>query len=165
MNFLDVIFIVLLGLAFIHGFRKGLIIELATLAALVLGIWAGFHFSELISGLIEDAFDYQGKYINIISFIIIMIVVIILMQILARALTKVAKAIAMGFLNKLAGGIFSVLKAAVILSILIYFLDRFDENKYLIGPETRNNSVLFPLIEGIAPVILPKMKEYTGMID
>jgi membrane protein required for colicin V production len=164
MNFLDIILIVLLGLAFIHGFRKGLIIELATLAALVIGTWAGFYFSDWLSGIIERGFDYHGKYINIISFIIIFIVVIVLMQLLARLLTKVVKLAALGLLNRITGGIFSLLKAAVILSVLIYFMNRFDEDRSFIKVETRQNSLLFPIIEGIAPVFMPRMKEYTGMV-
>ncbi len=161
MNFLDIILIVILAVAFIAGFRKGLIIELATLAALVLGVWAGFYFSDWVSSLIETGFDYHGKYINIISFIIIFIVVIVLMQLLGRALTKVVNLTAMGFLNKLGGGIFSVLKAAVILSVLIYFMNRFDEDRSFIPQESRQNSLLFPLVENIAPVLIPRMEEYT----
>ena len=39
MNYIDIILGVLLIIAAIRGFRKGFIIELASLAALVLGIW------------------------------------------------------------------------------------------------------------------------------
>lgn len=161
MNFLDIILIILLGLAFIMGFRKGLIIELLTLVALVLGVWAGFYFAEFVSGLLEEGFDYHGKYINIISFVIIFIVVVVLVQILARALTRVAKLAAVGWLNKLAGGIFAVLKSAVILSVLIYFMNRFDEKRTMIPDEKRQHSLLFPIVEGIAPVLMPRMAAYT----
>lgn len=162
MNFLDLIFFVLLGLAFFAGFRKGLIIGLATLAALIFGTWAGFYFSDLVSGLIEKGFDYHGKYINIISFLIIFASVIVLVRILGHTLTKGAKAIALGWLNKLTGGVFGILKAAVILSVVIYFMNRFDEDRSFIPMEMRQNSMLFPVIEGLAPVFIPKMKEYTS---
>jgi membrane protein required for colicin V production len=164
MNFLDIILIVLLGLAFIIGFRKGLIIELATLAALLLGIWAGFYFSDWVSAWIANAFDYDGEYINIISFLIIFIVVIVLVQLLARALTKVAKAIALGILNKITGGVFAILKAAVVLSVLIYFMNRFDPERTFIAQETRQNSLLFPVIEKIAPVLMPRMEAYVAAV-
>jgi len=159
MNFLDIILIILLGLAALFGFRKGLIIELATLAALVLGLIAGFYFSDLVSGWLEKGFDYHGKYINIFSFIIIFIVVIVLVQLLARVIEKAIKMIALGFLNKIAGAVFSLLKVAFIISILIYIIDRFDENRKFIKPETRSNSALFPIVENLAPVCIPKMKE------
>lgn len=164
MNYIDIILIILLGLAALHGLRKGLIVELASLVALVVGVLAGFYFSDFVSAWIENSFNYHGKYINVISFIIIFIAVIVLMQILARIIEKAVKMIALGFMNKLAGAVFSVLKAAVILSVIIYFMNRFDDDRSLIKTETRQNSLLFPVIEGIAPVIIPRMKEYTSQI-
>jgi membrane protein required for colicin V production len=159
MNYLDIILIILLGFAAFRGWRRGLILELATFAALFLGILAGFYFSALVSGWLEKGFDYNGKYINIISFVIIFIVVLVLVRLLAKAIEKGVKAIALGWLNKLAGAVFSVLKAALILSILIYFLNRIDENKHLIKPEARKGSMFFPVIEKLAPAVIPKMKE------
>jgi membrane protein required for colicin V production len=159
MNFPDIILIILLGLAAFRGLRRGLILELATFVALFAGILAGFYFSALVSGLLEKGFDYHGKYINIISFIIIFIVVLVLVRLLAKVIEKAVKAIALGWLNKIAGAVFSVLKTALILSILIYFLNRFDEDKHLIKPETRSASLLFPLVEKLAPAVIPRMKE------
>ncbi len=161
MNYLDIILVVLLGLAGILGFRKGLIIGLATLAALILGVWAGFYFADFVAGLIEKGFDYNGKYINIISFVIIFIAVIVLVHLLARMIEKVVNLTALGIVNKLGGLVFGVLKAAIILSVLIYFLNRFDEQRKLIPQETRTASLLFPLVEGIAPILIPKMEEYS----
>jgi membrane protein required for colicin V production len=159
MNFLDVILIILLGIAAIRGLKRGLILELATLVALVLGILAGFYLSGFVSGLLEKGFDYHGKYINIISFIIVFIAVIVLVRLLAKVIEKAVKAIALGFLNKLGGAIFSVLKTAFILSTMIYFLNRFDEGQRFIKPETRSRSFLFPVVEKLAPAIIPKMKQ------
>lgn len=164
MNYLDIILIVLFGLAGILGFRKGLIIGLATLAALILGVWAGFYFSDLVSGFIESVDDYHGKYINVISFIIIFIVVIILVHLLAKMIEKVINLTALGIVNKIGGLVFGVLKAAIILSVLIYFMNRFDEQQQLITKESRQGSLLFPPVEGIAPLLIPRMKTYTSII-
>jgi membrane protein required for colicin V production len=159
MNYLDVIIIVLLGLSVLHGLRKGLIVELATLAALFAGLFAGYYFSDFVAGLLGNAFDYQGKYIEIISFAIVFLTVVVLVHLLARIIERAVKAVSLGFLNKLLGAVFSLLKAVFILSILIYFLNRFDENAGVIKPETRQASVLFPIVEKIAPAVIPKMQE------
>lgn len=165
MNFLDIILIIILGLSALRGFRKGLILELATFAALLLGVWAGFYFSGAVSGWLENAFDYQGEYINIISFLIIFICVIVLVQLLARVLERSAKALALGLLNKLMGAFFAVLKALLILSVLIYFMNRFDDQHRMISDESRNHSGLFRLTESIAPALMPKMKAYSGLLE
>lgn len=164
MNFLDIILIIFLGLSFIHGFRKGFVLELATLVALILGVWTGFYFADFMSGWLERIFDYHGKYINIISFIIIFVGVIILVQLLARIIEKALKLVALGFLNKLAGAVFSVAKTFFILSILIYFLNRIDDQHRIIKDESRKQSTLFTFTESIAPALMPKMKQYTDLL-
>lgn len=160
MNFIDIILIILLALSAIHGFRKGLIIELATFAALLIGLLAGFYLSDIVAGIIIKNFDYSGKYISIISFMVIFITVIVLVQIIARMIEKAVKAIALGFLNKFAGAIFCTLKAAIILSVIIFFLNGFDSEQKIISKESRDNSTLFPIIENIAPTILPTVRDF-----
>jgi len=164
MNFLDIILIIILGLSFIHGFRKGFVLELATLVALILGVWAGFYFADFMARWLEGIFNYHGKYINIISFIVIFVGVIILVQLLARIIERALKLIALGFLNKLAGAVFSVAKTLFILSILIYFLNRIDDQHRIIKDESRKQSTLFAFTESIAPALIPKMKQYTDLI-
>lgn len=44
MNWIDFVIIALLVFGLIQGFIDGLIIEVAELAALVLGIWGAIHF-------------------------------------------------------------------------------------------------------------------------
>ena len=46
MNVLDIIILVLLVLGLINGFRKGLFVEVASLVALVAGIYGAIHFSN-----------------------------------------------------------------------------------------------------------------------
>ena len=68
MNYIDIILLILLVLSAINGFRKGLIEELAGLAALILGIWAALQFSGLVASLITEYFNYQSKYLPVIAF-------------------------------------------------------------------------------------------------
>ena len=46
MNWLDWLLLGILAWAAIQGFQRGFIIELASLVALVAGIWAAVHFSD-----------------------------------------------------------------------------------------------------------------------
>jgi membrane protein required for colicin V production len=47
MNYIDIIIGIVLIVSAISGFRKGLIVEVASLAALILGIWGAIHFSGI----------------------------------------------------------------------------------------------------------------------
>ena len=49
MNWLDWTLIALIAFAAVKGFSRGFIVEVCSLLALVLGIWAGIHFSDRVA--------------------------------------------------------------------------------------------------------------------
>ena len=59
MNILDVIIVALLVFAFVRGFVKGFFVEVASLVALVGGIWGAIHFSYFAVALLEDYVDWD----------------------------------------------------------------------------------------------------------
>ena len=67
----------LLAWSAISGFRKGFILEMASLIGLVLGIWAGLHFSKLAAALLTETFHLQGSYLPVLSFIVVFIIVVV----------------------------------------------------------------------------------------
>ena len=62
MNWLDIVIFCIIGLLVINGIRKGFILSLATLIALVLGIWAAIHYSSYISNFLNKTFHPSGKF-------------------------------------------------------------------------------------------------------
>jgi len=70
MNYIDLVLGIIIILAAIQGFRKGFIVELASLAALVLGIWGAIKFSDWTAGFITETFGYTSKYLVAISFLV-----------------------------------------------------------------------------------------------
>ncbi|MCD8518789.1 MAG: CvpA family protein, partial [Flavobacterium sp.] len=51
MSFIDIVFAVLLGFAVYKGLKNGLFVEVASLVALVAGIYLAIKFSNLIGSL------------------------------------------------------------------------------------------------------------------
>ena len=119
MNYIDIVLGILLILSAIGGFKKGLIVELASLAALVLGIWGAIEFSYITSEFLVDNFDWKWDHLSTVSFIITFIVIVILVHIVAKTVTKMVETVMLGFVNKLAGLVFGFLKGAIILSIVL----------------------------------------------
>ena len=64
--------------------------------------------------------------------------------------------VALGFLNKLTGGIFGILKGAVILSIILLIINKFDDD--LISQEKKEGSLFYKPVAGIAPFLWEKLK-------
>ena len=155
MNWLDIVLAIPLLWFMYKGFRNGLIIELASLAALILGIYVALHFSFYVKEYLVDNFEIADQYINIIAFAITFLIVAIVVYIAGKIIHKLINIVALGFLNRLAGGIFGLLKAALVLSVILYFLNGFSSG--LIKDDIKENSILYDPIESIVPLIMPRL--------
>ena len=155
MNYIDVILGILLILSAIGGFTKGFVEELAGLVALILGIWAAIHFSDLVGQFLTDTFNLTFKHLHIVAFIVTFIGVVILVQIIGSIVNKMVKAVHLGFLNRLAGLAFGAIKGALILSVLLVVFDKIDKDVHIISPETKTESRLYTPIRNFAPGIFP----------
>lgn len=159
MNYLDIIIIIpVLVFAFL-GFRKGLVVEVATLVALIVGIFAAIYLSSYVSGLLVNQFGMNERYVQVVSFILIFIVVLILVHLLAKLVEKAVNMAALGIVNKLLGSVFSICKIVFILSLLIWVFNKIDINQRIVTREKRDNSLLYKPVGAVAPLIIPKVKE------
>ncbi|MBW8324776.1 MAG: CvpA family protein [Prolixibacteraceae bacterium] len=158
MNYIDLVLAIILIIAAVQGFRKGFIVELASLAALVLGIWGAIKFSDWTSGFITDTFNYHSEHLSTIAFVITFIVIVILIHVLGKMLDNVVKAVALGFLNRLAGIIFGILKTAVILSIFLLLFDSVDENVHLLPAKQKTESKIYSPMKQLVPTLFPFIK-------
>lgn len=155
MNWIDFVIVALLVFGLIQGFIDGLIIEIAELAALVLGIWGAIHFSWWTADKLAGWFDMNSSWTGVISFAVTFIVIVTVVYLVGKILDSVMKAISLGFINKTLGAVFGVLKTALILSVIFVFLNTIDEKKHFLPSATINNSFFYNPIADLVPSIFP----------
>jgi len=155
MNYIDIILLILLFLSAINGLRKGFIEELAGLLALILGIWAALHFSGIVAQLLAENFGFHNRYLQGISFLITFIIVLILVNIIGVFASRLINAIQLGFLNRLAGLVFGVIKGALVLSVFLVLFNKLDQDVHLLHRDAKAGSRLFVPIKNFAPSIFP----------
>ena len=146
MNVLDSIVLILLAYGLISGFVKGLIIELAGLIAFILGLMGAFKFSSLLGSYLGAYVDWSPKTIQAVSFILLFLVIIYAVSLLAKMITKTLKLIALGFVNRIAGGLFGLLKWGVILSALTLAFQEVNSIVTLFPESTLNTSKSYPIL-------------------
>lgn len=159
MNFLDILIVVPLCYAAWKGFQKGLIIEVFTLLALLVGIYCGVKFTGLLTGGLRNQFTEDHSYLPIISFTLIFLAVGAMVFFAGKALERVVKAVHLSIFNKLAGGFFSLAKMAYILSILLVILSSYDLENNLISIETQNKSLLYKSVCNLSLTTIPALRE------
>ncbi len=106
MNSIDISILIIIGVGFVFGLFKGLVRELASLAAIVLGIYGAKLFSSLLVPLFINVLGVSEKVAQPLSYIIVFIAIAVVLLILARAIDEVFDAVALSGLNKLLGGLF-----------------------------------------------------------
>ena len=165
MNIFDIVIAALLVFAFVRGFMKGFFVEVASLIALVGGVWGAIHFSYFMADVLEDHVDWSENYISLAAFAITFIVIVVAVSFLGKALTKMADFAALGLINKIFGGVFALLKSVVILSVIFVFFSRINSTIPFVGKETLENSILYTPVKELVPSIFPSIiKEFDEQI-
>jgi len=159
MNYLDIVLGALLLIGLIRGILKGLFVELASLVAIIAGIYGAIRFSFYVSDFLKDKINLSPQNLKLIAFGVTFIGIILGISLLGRLLTKVAKFAALGLINRVLGGAFGLLKFAMIASGVIMFLGPLNNKLGVISPEVIEDSILYAPVEAIAPAIYPKIME------
>jgi membrane protein required for colicin V production len=155
MNTVDIILLVLLVFGFIRGLNRGLFVEVASLLALIAGIYGAIHFSYFVGNFLAERVYWEERYITIISFAVTFAIIVVVIAMLGKLFTKIADFASLGMLNKLLGGIFGVLKIGLILSIVLLVLEKLNNTIPFVSEETQENSVLFEPVKDLGPTLFP----------
>ena len=159
MNWLDAIIVVILILSLVTGFTNGLVKEVASLAALILGIWGAIKFSAFTAEKLYDYFDMTGHYVGVIAFLITFGIIVVIIHFIGMLADKVVNAAALGFVNRLLGIFFGLLKSVLIMSVLFSVLNAIDVRRSFLPKETIEQSRFYNPISDIAPAIFPIIGE------
>ena len=153
MNFIDIILgaIILFGLY--RGVKNGLFVEVASLVAIVAGIYGAIHFSYIVGDYLSARVSWDEKYLNLASFAITFIIILLGVSWLGKLLTKMADFAALGSLNKILGGAFGGLKLAVILGAILVFFHRTNNMIAFIDEETIEGSALYKPVRGLGDTV------------
>lgn len=159
MSSLDITLIGLIALAAWRGFKNGLFVELASLIGMVAGVFGAIYFSGYAGGWLKGAFNLDEKYLNLIAFAVTFIGIVVAITMAGKFLTKIANFASLGIINKLAGAVFGGLKSAFILSVAIMWLNKWGMSGFIFTEHKKEDSIIYPHIEALAPAILPDLIE------
>ena len=153
---IDIILLLCLGWGAYKGFRKGFIIQSFMILALVLAIWGAFAFAGMLEPFMKKQFQMADLSCSIVSFIVVFLLIVIVVYTSGYLVSKVADAMTLGMINRLAGATFGIVANALILSVFILLFNRANDKKHFIGPETLKKTYLYQPIGKVAPAIFPE---------
>jgi membrane protein required for colicin V production len=160
MHLFDLLLLILLGLGFLWGLRKGLIQTMASLLALILGIYVALRYNGALAQLMTQWFDWSKKNADWVSFIVLFILTVTAIVILGKWVTKLAGLVALGWINRLLGALLYTAQTALILSYVLWFFAQVKLDDYLLPENTKTESRSYGLIAGFAPTVTPMIQDF-----
>jgi membrane protein required for colicin V production len=159
MNWIDIAIIIILISSMVMGFINGLVKEVASLAALILGIWGAIRFSNFTAEKLYDYFDMTGQYVGVIAFLVTLGIIVVVIHFVGILANKLVDAVSLGFVNRLLGIAFGLLKSVLIMSVFFVVLNAIDARRSFLPKDRIEESIFYNTISDIAPAIFPIIGE------
>lgn len=158
MNPFDILIVTILSYGLIRGIFRGLVREMSSIVGVLGGFYAAYsyypHVARLISRWISNP-----AYLNIVSYMAIFSVVVILVGILAVVIKYLLNIAYLGWVDRVSGALFGVLKGVLVSCVLFIVLTAFLPK----GAPLIKNATLSPYVstvsEVMAKVLSKDMKE------
>ncbi len=159
MNVIDAILSIILIIAFVRGWLKGFIMEVVSLVAIFVAIYVAIHFSYFTSDFIHEHLTINRATIDLVSYCITFLGVLILVRFVGNLVTKLVEMVFLGWLNKILGAVFSTLKYALVLSVILAFFENMNNVVSYVDQSTIESSKLYRPVKNLAPIIYPSIDE------
>ena len=144
---IDAIIGICLALAFIRGWKKGMLWAIASLAAVVLGSLVSLKLSHRFAQYIQEQEIIDSKYTLVISYILLFLIVMYGLRFLIKMLEKLLQSLMLGWANRIAGGLLYISFTAFMLSSIFWLANEAS----ILTIEAKSESLLYSSIEPIAP--------------
>lgn len=152
MTALDLLLLLPLGVGLVKGYRRGLVLEAASLLAFVLGVVGGL---SLFSAAVPLVRQYVGEafgLLPLVTFLLVMVLIMWGVHLLGGLVKTAVHLTPLGVLDNLLGGAAGALKWLLGLSLVLHGLGL--AGLKLLSPQLVAGSQVLPLVEHTTPLAL-----------
>ena len=164
----DLVISAILLLIFIRGYRQGFIVAVFSLLAVLVGMACALKLSHTLATFLSENDIITSSWGLFISYVVLFLGALFLVRTLANLIEKAFRAMLLGWLNSLTGGILYALAGLLICSSLLWLADRAD----VIPPEMFDDSYACRYLLPVAPwvfdgigAILPAARDLFAEIE
>jgi membrane protein required for colicin V production len=147
---IDIIFCILLLVAVVKGWRRGLVIAVFSVIALVVGLAAAMKLSTVVATWLKDSTSISVQWLPFLSFAIVLIGVILLVRWGANLIEASLEVTLMGWVNRLGGMVLYILVYTLAFSVLLFYAAQLK----LLNEDTIAQSVTYSKIQPLGPMVI-----------
>ncbi len=163
LNYIDLAVVCLLFYGLIRGTFRGFFVEIASLLALVLGVFGALHFSSFTASILSRYITWE--YLSLLAFALTFVAIIIGVAWIGKLLTKLAKVILLGFLNRFLGALFGMCKWLVICGVIIWILGQINTFVPFLPEELTKTSLFFEPLQNLGAYLFEQINSEKNIIE
>jgi membrane protein required for colicin V production len=148
-NWIDLVLVLVIGSSVLAGFVAGFARVGVGFAAMIVGMFGGFWFYGVVAAYVLD-YVTSRPIANLIGFFVIFIGVLVVGAIVGRILAKFFKWVGLGWLDRLLGGAFGIVRGFVIAAAMVTVLLAFAPSP---PPASVVDSKLLPYVINVSDVL------------
>jgi membrane protein required for colicin V production len=161
MKMLDLIILLPLIYGAYKGYKRGFIMSLFMLLAVIVGLYAAFHFTDVIVSYGKEHFEWKSAYIAPVTFLSLFLIVGAGIYFGGKVLESVIKLAKLSVLNSLAGALLGLLQWTYFVGSLLLMLISFDQKETIISKETKQHSLILPVMTSVLHGSIPGVSSST----
>jgi membrane protein required for colicin V production len=147
---IDICFAVIIILAIIKGYRRGLIVALFSIVAFIIGLAAALKLSTLVAGWLGDSTSISARWLPFISFLVVFFGVVMLVHLGAKLIEKTFQVAMLGWLNRIGGIALYVVMYTILFSVFLFFAQEMN----LVKEPTIKASVCYEYVSPWGPKVI-----------
>jgi membrane protein required for colicin V production len=144
----DIVIAIILAAGTFLGYKRGFLMELFFLLAIVLGVLAGFKLMSLGVDFLTQKFNADKEVLPYISFLLIFLIVVLTVTFIGSRIKSSVDKTFLGKMDALAGAVLGLVKYTFSISVILWLVDSFKIN---LPSDWVNDSVLYPMVVQVAP--------------
>ena len=159
MTWLDILILLPLLIGLIQGLMKGLIVEISSIVAILLGFFGAKYWSAAFASWIMLQFKWSETACIVVAYALLFAGIALGLNIVARLLSKLFQKIQLGWLNRLLGGLFGTAKWGIVIVALVLCVHNLDKQLQFLQPELKEKSVVYTTLTPYAEQAWGEIKE------
>jgi membrane protein required for colicin V production len=147
---IDILFGILLLMAVIKGWRRGLVVAVFSVIAIIVGIAAAMKLSTVVADYLKDSTNVSVQWLPFLSFAIVFIGVILLIRWGANLIEASLEVTLLGWVNRLGGILLYMVVYTLAFSVLLFFTTQLK----LLNENTITQSVTYSKVQPLGPLVI-----------
>ncbi len=157
MSWLDIVFLVIIGLSGFRGLRAGLIHSVISLLGVIFGVYISVRYYSVGADWLIAHTSWAPNLSRVLVFVISFFLILTLMKLafwlFERFVAVITVLPLMTTADKILGFVFGLLSAGLSLGVTIYFIERFPLSAPFMG--VLASSQIAPILSAIAGILVP----------